>query len=677
MVAQRLSPLLLSNHSTGKQNLKNLLFLCAIALIGFALAAPKWGHKEEERYVKGVDLLIAVDVSKSMLAEDIKPNRLERTKLAILDLIKSFTGHRVGLIAFAGDSFLQCPLTLDHNAFIQSLNAIDTDTIPLPGTAINAAIEMAEKVYGQTQNQKLLFLFSDGEELADSAIDGAKQAKKENVCIYTIGIGSTEGVTIPIRDDRTGKVNPLCDRKGQVVKTSLDEKTLQEIAEITDGQYYHLSPAALSHLQRDILTHFPLLKENSQGNKYIEKVYQERYQLFLLLGLLLLLLEMLLSNYKKPGKYSVSIYYKLSSFVLIFLLSLNHLSAKESKGEIHYKNGEFERALEFYNQQLAKKPDNRELLYNKGTTCLALKQYEEAIDCFKKSVPDAPLALQKKAFYNLGNTFFEQGQSLPEPQKTLEKWKESVRHFQSAVDLDGQFEEAKKNAKYVEEQIKKLEEQQKSQNQQSSDDQKNQQNQNNQQNQDDQKNQSDQQKDQKDQQDQQSEDQQSSDQQKSDGQKDQQDQQSSNDQQSSDQQKDQDDQQKSENQRKEDRQRKPNDPPNRNDQRNSDQQKDSDERKKSEDKRKEDNQWKPNDPKQSKNQQPSDQRHNPQSENNDKNQHGMVPRDPNSQGNRPYDQTMSSGDALQLLDSLENEEKKLPLKMIYGNIRNRNPERFW
>jgi Ca-activated chloride channel family protein len=144
--------------------------------------------------------------------------------------------------------------------------------------------------------------------------------------------------------------------------------------------------------------------------------------------------------------------------------------------------------LEFYNQQLAKKPDDRELLYNKGTTCLALKQYEEAIDCFKKSIPNAPVALQKKAFYNLGNTLFEQGQSLPDPPKTLEKWKESVRHFQSAVDLDGQFEEAKKNAKYVEERIKKLEEQQKSQNQKSSDDQKYQQNQNNQRNQDDQKN---------------------------------------------------------------------------------------------------------------------------------------------------------------------------------------------
>ncbi|MDR1303234.1 MAG: VWA domain-containing protein, partial [Puniceicoccales bacterium] len=120
-ITPRLAPLLLSNYSQTKQTFKHFLFLCATALIGFALTAPKWGYKEEERHVQGIDLLIAVDVSKSMLAEDIKPNRLERTKLAIVDLAKSFAGHRLGLIAFAGNAFLQCPLTLDHNAFIQSL----------------------------------------------------------------------------------------------------------------------------------------------------------------------------------------------------------------------------------------------------------------------------------------------------------------------------------------------------------------------------------------------------------------------------------------------------------------------------------------------------------------------------------------------------------------------------
>ncbi|MDR2812661.1 MAG: VWA domain-containing protein [Puniceicoccales bacterium] len=643
MVAQRLSPLLLSNYSTGRQNLKNLLFLGAIAFIGFALAAPKWGHRQEERYVKGVDLLIAVDVSKSMLAEDIKPNRLERTKLTILDLLKSFSGHRVGLIAFAGNSFLQCPLTLDHNAFVQSLNAIDTDTIPLPGTAINAAIELAEKVYDQTQNQKLLFLFSDGEELADSAIEGARQAKKQNICIYTIGIGSTEGTTILIADPTTGKISPLCDRNGQVVKTSLDEKTLQEVAEMTDGQYYHLSPAALSHLQKDILTRFPFIRETA--NKYTEKVYQERYQLFLFLGFLLLLLEMLMGNYKRPEQYSVSIYYKLSSFLLVFLFALNSLSAKESQGEIYYKNKEFEKALEFYNQQLKKKPEDRELLYNKGTTCLALKQYEEAIDYLKKSASDAPIALQKKAFYNLGNTLFEQGQGSPEPQKTLEKWKESLRHFQSTVDLDGQFEEAKKNTKYVEEAIRKLEEQQRSKNQQQSNEPNNRQ-----QNSDDRQN-SDQQKD--------SNGQQNSDDQRNEDNRQHSDQQQNpDDRQNSDQQ-DSNGQQNSDDQRNEDNRQHSNQQQNPDDRQNSDRQKDPNGQQNSDDQRKS--------KKQSPNQRLPDNRNKPK---NSEYRQSTAP-------DISQDQKMSTSDALQILDALENEEKKLLLEKTYGNIRNRNPEKFW
>jgi Ca-activated chloride channel family protein len=493
-ITQRLAPLLLSNYSQTKQTLKHFLFLCATGLIGFALTAPKWGYKEEERHVQGIDLLIAVDVSKSMLAEDIKPNRLERTKLAITDLAKSFAGHRLGLIAFAGNAFLQCPLTLDHNAFIQTLNALDTDTIPVPGTAIDAAIALAEKVYAQTPNQKLLFLFSDGEELADSAVAGAQRAKEKNICIYTIGIGSAEGSTIPIPAPKTGKTEFLRDRSGQIVKTALDEKTLKEIATTTEGHYVHLSAAGLINLQKNITSRFPLLKESCPENTYTEKVYQERYQPFLLLGFLLLLLEMLISTYKKPEKYTVSIYYRLSLILLFFFIFLpDHLLARESQGEIFYKNGAFGEALEFYNRELEKRRDDPELLYNKGTTCLALKRYEESGQAFRAANVRAPVELQKKIFYNLGNALFEQGKSLPDPKGTLAAWKESLRHFRSAVDLDEHFEEAKKNARYVEEEIKKLENQQKDQqnpnSQDQQDNQKDQQNPNSQDQQDNQKDQ--------------------------------------------------------------------------------------------------------------------------------------------------------------------------------------------
>ncbi|MDR0418456.1 MAG: VWA domain-containing protein [Puniceicoccales bacterium] len=467
--AERLFPVVLQNYSPAREKFKHMLFLAAILFIGFSLAAPRWGYKEEERYTQGVDLLVAVDVSKSMLADDIKPNRLERTKLAILDLLQKFSGHRVGLIAFAGTSFLQCPLTLDYNAFTQSLNALDTDLIPVPGTAIHSALELAEKVYSRAHNQRLLLLFSDGEELAESAIGGAKQAKDAEIFVFTIGIGSPEGSTIPVVSAKTGFPEELRDRKGQVVRTMLDEETLQKVAEITDGQYYRLSPRALEQLKRDILEKFPILKEKSAENSYIEKIPQERYQVFLLLGFLLLILEMLIHTARKQTRYSVSIYYQLSALAILLLLSFSQLSARDSRGEALYKEGKFGEALEFYDETLAKNPNNNAILYNKGTTLLTMRDYEGAEKSFKQALPDAPVELQKNVFYNLGHTFFQKGMGLTDPQGKLQQWEDSKKNFQSAIDLDPQFNDAKQNLQYVEEEIRKLKDQQERQNQQKSD----------------------------------------------------------------------------------------------------------------------------------------------------------------------------------------------------------------
>ncbi|MDR1366860.1 MAG: VWA domain-containing protein [Puniceicoccales bacterium] len=625
--AERLFPVVLQNYSPAREKFKHLLFLAAILFIGFSLAAPRWGYKEEERYTKGVDLLVAVDVSKSMLANDIKPNRLERTKLAILDLLQKFSGHRVGLIAFAGTSFLQCPLTLDYNAFTQSLNALDTDLIPVPGTAINSALELAEKVYSQTHNQRLLLLFSDGEELAESAIDGAKRAKGDEIFVYTVGIGSPEGSTIPIVSAKTGFSEELRDRKGQVVRTVLDEETLQKIAEITDSRYYRLSPRALEQLKRDILEKFPLLKEKSAGNSYIEKVPQERYQIFLLLGFLLLILEMLIHTARKRMRYSVSIYYQLSALTILLCLSFSQLSAKDSRGETLYKEGKFKEALEFYNENLKKNPNDNATLFNKGTTSLAMMDYEGAEESFKQALPGAPVGLQKNIFYNLGNTLFQKGMGLANPQDKLQQWEDSKKNFQSAVDLDSQFGDAKQNLQYVEEEIRKLKDQQ-NQDQQNSDQNKDENKEQNQ-NQQDSKNDSDKKSDQQDK-----------------------------------------------------------DPKNKDSQQNQENPPQDSNKNSSQDQK--------NTPEQSPKNPEQDQKKNPdrnQSNPSDKQQENSDKKDdetseeqsfPNMQENhtpQPQEQTpdgqMTRAEALQLLNSLENNEKKLPSKRLPANIHPGNPEKFW
>ncbi|MDR1303295.1 MAG: tetratricopeptide repeat protein, partial [Puniceicoccales bacterium] len=541
------------------------------------------------------------------------------------------------------------------------------DTIPVPGTAIDGAIALAEEVYAQTSNQKLLFLFSDGEELADSAVAGAQRAKEKNICIYTIGIGSAEGSMIPISAPKTGKVEFLRDRSGQIVKTALDEKTLKEIATATEGHYAHLSAAGLTNLQKNITSRFPLLKKSSPENTYLEKVYQERYQPFLLLGFLLLLLEMLIGTYKKPEKYTVSIYYRLSLILLFFSIFLpDRLLARDSQGEIFYKNGAFGEALEFYNRELEKRKDDPELLYNKGTTCLALGHYEEAGQAFKAASAHAPVELQRKIFYNSGNALFGQGKSLPDPKATLAAWNESLRHFRSAADLDERFEEAKKNARYVEEEIKKLEDQQNPNNQENpkdkkdSKDQQNPDDQNQQDNQKDQQNSNNQENpdDKKDSKDQQN----PGDKNQQDNQKDQQ---NPNNQDNPEDKKDSKDQQNPDDKKQQDNQK---DQQNSNNQENPEDKKDSKDQQNPDDKNQQDNQ---------KDQQNPNNQENSEDKKNSKDQQNPDENPNNNLENQPENSKMTKGEALQLLNSLENNEKKLPSKLIYGNIKSRDPEKFW
>ncbi|MCK5513335.1 MAG: VWA domain-containing protein, partial [Deltaproteobacteria bacterium] len=194
----------------------------------FALTRPQWGFHWEEIKRVGVDVMVAIDVSESMLAEDVKPNRLERAKREVIDLIEMMEGDRIGLIAFAGTSFVQCPLTLDYGACKMFLDYIDTDLIPVPGTAIAEAIRTSLKSFNKRERKsKALIIITDGEDHEGEPIDAAKEAKKEGIKIFTIGVGREGGAPIPLKDGSGGFKK---DRKGDMVITHLDEITLQKIA---------------------------------------------------------------------------------------------------------------------------------------------------------------------------------------------------------------------------------------------------------------------------------------------------------------------------------------------------------------------------------------------------------------------------------------------------------------
>src|SRR5439155_26723540 len=189
---------------------------------------------------KGLDLLFAVDTSRSMLSNDVQPNRLERVKLAAQDLVSQLQGDRVGLIAFAGRAFLQAPLTIDYEAAVESINDLDTKTIPEGGTNISEAIALATQTFGKSETgNRALIIFTDGEELKGDASKSAKAAADAGLHIFTIGVGTPEGSLIPIIGEDGGTAF-VKDSSGQVVKSKLDEKRLREVAQAGGGFYLHL-----------------------------------------------------------------------------------------------------------------------------------------------------------------------------------------------------------------------------------------------------------------------------------------------------------------------------------------------------------------------------------------------------------------------------------------------------
>lgn len=286
---------ILSSLDINRKKLKTAMLIAACVFSLFALLRPQWGFRWEEVKRKGLDILIALDTSKSMLAEDVKPNRLERSKLAINDLLKDVRGDRLGLIAFAGSAFLQCPLTLDYNGFLLSLNSVDTDTIPRGGTSISSAIREAIKSYaGGQKKYKVLIIITDGEDHEGDPLKAAGEAKKEGIVIFCIGIGTKEGDLLPVINESTGAKGFLKDREGNVVKSRLDEEMLQKIALETGGVYVRATNTefGLDLLYRERLSRMEKRELLGKMNKH----YDERYQIFLGIAVILLLTELFTSD---------------------------------------------------------------------------------------------------------------------------------------------------------------------------------------------------------------------------------------------------------------------------------------------------------------------------------------------------------------------------------------------
>jgi Ca-activated chloride channel family protein len=487
----RLLPKLASSISTSRKLAKRVLFTLGIACVFIALARPQAGFEFQETHRKGLELLFAVDTSKSMLAQDVKPDRLTRAKLAVTDLLTKLNGDGVGLIAFAGSSFLQCPVTLDYDAFRESLDALDVNVIPRGGTDIASAIHEAEAVFKtRTAADKILILITDGEDLGGEAITAAQSAGKNGVKIFTVGVGSAIGELVPVPSENGG-TDFAKDENGKPVKSHLDETTLKKIAEATGGMYQPLGGQGegLTNIYERGLTAFT--RQNLKARE--ARIPLEKFHWALLAALVCFIGDLLIGNRRR--KPIPQLRTATTTAALLLFAGLASTQASQQSAERAYQKGDFAKSQQDYAAVAAKEPAKAELQFNSGSAAYKAGDYGQAASGFEKSLKTEQVPLQQEAYYNLGNTKYRLGQKTEKenPQETIKTWDQAVKSYDAALQIKAADADAKHNRDFVQQKIEQLkkQEEQKKQDQQKQQDQKNQQQQQNKdQKNDDQQNQS-------------------------------------------------------------------------------------------------------------------------------------------------------------------------------------------
>lgn len=472
---------LFPTSSKRKVLLRYILLIITMTMFVLALVSPRWGYEWQKVETKGTNIYIAIDTSKSMLAQDIKPNRITRAKLEMLKLLDLAQGDRIGLIIFAGEAFLQAPLTHDYLMIKEWLRRITVGSVPVEGTSVKAAVEMAMKGFQHIKSEtKVLILISDGEEYDKETVEVVKRAKDMGIRIFGIGVGTNKGA--PITDLDGGLVT---DKNGEIVVSKLDDEFLRQISQESGGAFLRSTSGDfhIRNLYYDLIR-AKLPSEELKSGK--TKRWFETYQLFLGIGFFTLLWELLLtidfaamaslrrwllSMKDKPRKKTLVILFFL--FLVAQPAGANVFDIDMHKGDwFMWRQGCF-KARDYYLKAQVREPDNPRLNYNLGICKYrdglgeikdpGIKQplgsepqvmrnemsLERAVHHFKQAADSVFTSdwLKQKAFYNLGNAYVQTG-----------KWKEAVESYKTAVKMDPDDDDAKKNLELTEEILKELNE---------------------------------------------------------------------------------------------------------------------------------------------------------------------------------------------------------------------------
>ncbi len=435
------------------------LAVAGLALAVFAVARPRFGLQLSEVKRRGNEIFVALDVSASMLAEDVVPNRMTKAKRSLGLLISSLTGDRVGIVAFAGDAYLACPLTLDVEAARMFLESVDTGAVPVPGTALGAAVRRAVARFPKgSRAEKIVVLLTDGEDTRDSdPLGAAKDAAAAGVKLYTIGIGTPQGEVIRERNADGSLKGFKKDDKGETVVSRLDEATLAEMAKLTGGEYFRS--------RDDDAEILALAAKVSSAARQVQstqvfKIREERYQPFLLVAILLLMLERLIP--RRTGHWTrvraelkaeplrlelppmPKWPWRKAAGVAVVLLALAAPAAADyrshlRKGNRHFGKQRVEEARqEYYNAQ-SDHPEGAEAPYNIGNTWLSDGKFDDAVKSFDQAFALAKHPqLKSVAAYNKGCALFYAGRE-----------EEAIAAFKDALRWNPNDADAKYNIEWI------------------------------------------------------------------------------------------------------------------------------------------------------------------------------------------------------------------------------------
>ena len=434
----------------------------ALALLVVMLARPQFGTKISNEQRTGIETIIAMDISNSMLAEDITPSRLDRSKMMVENLVDHFTNDKIGLLVFAGDAFVQLPITSDYVSAKMFLSSIDPSMMATQGTDIARAIDMATHSFTQEEGiGKAIIVITDGENHEGGALEAAEAAKKAGMRVYVLGVGSTQGAPIPI----PGTGDYMKDNTGNTVMSALNEDMCRQVAQAGGGAYIHVenNSAAQDQLDNELSK---LAKKETTSTVYSE--FDEQFQAVAILALLLLILEICIFDRRNPLLKRLSLFgskKKAAATVALLLVAITASAQTDRQyireGNKQFRVGQYDKAEVSYRKAVEKNPKNPQAAYNLGNALMAQKKDSAAVQQFEQATRIETNPLRKAAAYhNMGVIC-----------QTHKMYGEAIEAYKNALRLNPNDDETRYNLVLCKHQ-KQKQDQNQQQNQNNKDDQK-------------------------------------------------------------------------------------------------------------------------------------------------------------------------------------------------------------